>query len=959
MMEADQGSWHQSNVATNVLLSLSVRIAFVILLMTGITYYHVTQVITEQLLEQLAKYVSERGESSQFIFKLAEDNQTVLKKEIVKRLAALGDSDPKARFEKLFVLFPDGVIRNRLENFDGTTQPFSYIGKQAINNADLRRRVVTFYDLSNEFGPAWHHRLQNIYFTTPENILVGYWPEVPSWAHDATADLYMPNEEYVSIADKKQNPDRKTAWTGLFYDAVAQAWMASVETPVDYKGKHVATIGHDILLNEILARAVDERLPGSYNLIFRKDGRLITHPEKIEDIKKKQGFYDIKKSDDPHLKSIFEVVTNSDKKSIILDNDQFNEYIAVTHIQGPDWFFVTVYPKTLVSAAAFSTARLILLLGLASLILELIIFYFVLRKHISIPLQYFMKAVVDMAKGKHHQPLEDSRKDELGRIAKAFNNMAAEVQQRSHDLIESEAYKNMLFETSPIGLALCKMDGTLAEINPAYANILGRSVDDTKNHTYWEITPEDYAEEEQKQLANLNDKGKYGPYEKEYIHADGHRVPVRLRGQIIERNGERYIWSSAEDITEQKIAQNALQQANAKLEETVKLRTDEYRQAKEVAETASQAKSEFLSSMSHELRTPMNAILGFAQLLAIDIEDEQNKDNVNEILRAGDHLLTLMNEVLDLSRIDSGTLDISIENTSLNEVLRECQKLIIPIASAMEIHLNDNVTNQSDFCICVDYTRFKQVMLNLLSNAVKYNKKAGSINIESAITSSKRIRISVADTGKGLSTEQQTHIFIAFDRAGAEKSAIEGTGIGLTISKRLIEMMDGKIGFTSTKDQGSIFWVEVNLCEAGSTLKSNESASATKLTQSKSEDGKTILYIEDNPANLRLVTQVIHKKTSYNIISAPGASLGLDLALSQQPNLILMDINLPGMNGYAALKRLQTNPETQHIPVVAVSANAMENDIKRGKAAGFIDYLTKPIDVNNLLATATRILDEK
>ena len=959
MLEVDKDSKRQTSVATNTLLSLAIRIALVIILMTGITYYHVTQVITEQSLEQLGKYVSERGKSSEFIFELAEDNQKVLKKELVKRLAAMADSDPKRRFEKLFVRFPDGVIRNRLEHFNGTTQAFAYIGKQAANNADLRRRVMAFYDLSNEFGPAWHHRLQNVYFTTPENILVGYWPEVPNWAHNAPADLYMPDEEYVSISSKEQNPKRQTAWTGLFYDAVGEAWMASVETPVDYKGKHIATIGHDILLNEILARAVDDRLPGSYNLIFRKDGRLIAHPEKIEDIKKKQGFYDIKKSDDPHLKSIFDAVTSPDKKSVIIDNAPYDEYLAVTRIEGPNWYFVTAYPKSLVSAAAFSTAQLILLIGLASLLLELSIFFFVLRKQVSMPLQHLMNAVLDMTKGSSHIQLDDSRKDELGRIARAFNSMAAKVQQRSHDLIESEAYKSMLFETSPIGLALCAMDGTLIDINPAYANIIGHSLEDTKKLTYWEIMPKCYADEKERQSAFLNNKGYYGPYEKEYIHADGHHVTVRLHGQIIERDGERYIWSSAENITEQKRTKDALRQANAILEEKVKQRTEEYRHAKEEAESANQAKTEFLSSMSHELRTPMNAILGFSQLLAIDIKEEQYKEYINEILRAGDHLLSLINEILDLSTIDSGTLELLLENTHLNEVINECCNIISPIAKPMNIRLNDNITNQSNYCIRVDNTRFKQVILNLLSNAVKYNKENGSINIECTIVSSKRIRISVADTGKGLSTEQQTHLFIPFDRAGAENTVIEGTGIGLVITKRLVEMMGGEIGLSSEENQGSVFWVEVNLCENGTLAKSNQSAITTKLLQSQTEPGKTILYIEDNPANLRLVSQVIKNKTSYNFISAPDASIGLELALIQQPHLILMDINLPGMDGYSALKKLQTNQSTQHIPVIAVSANAMSNDIKRGKSAGFIDYLTKPIDINKLLNSVNKSLTDK
>ena len=521
---ANQDRRRPASIARHTLLNLAIRIALIIIVMTGITYYHVTRAITRQSLEQLAKYVAERGESGRFIFKLAEDNQARLKQEILARIDKPEPRSPAAQFDRQLVRLADGTVRSRREGFDGTRQAGTFIGKGVKIDTDTQRRVLLFIELCNQYGPAWHHRLQNVYFTTPENIIVEYWPEIPNWALDAKADYYMPAEEWVIIADKQNNPARKTAWTGLFYDKVSSIWMASVETPVDYKGRHIATIGHDIMLNELLSRAIDERLPGSYNLIFRQDGRLITHPDKLEAIKQQQGYYDINKSDDPNLKAIYQTVINADMKAIILENPQNKEYLAVTHIDEPGWYFVTVYPKTLVEATAFSTARLILLLGLASLLIELVIFYFVLRKYITKPLQYVMHAVSEMTRGNYQVKLDARRDDELGRIAHAFNSMADDVRQRSDALQQSDAYKSMLFETSPIGLALCRMDGTLLEINPAFARIIGRTIEQVKGLTYWDITPPDYADKEQEQLASLNDKDFYGPYEKEYIHADGHRL---------------------------------------------------------------------------------------------------------------------------------------------------------------------------------------------------------------------------------------------------------------------------------------------------------------------------------------------------------------------------------------------------------------------------------------------------
>lgn len=802
---------NQSSIATNTLLRLALRIAIIIIIMTAITYYHVTRVITAQSLEHLAKYVSERGESGRVIFKLAEDNHAVIKEEMLKRISKPELLSPAKMFNKQLTKLADGTTRTRLKGFDGSKQAATFIGKNVKIDSDIQRRVLLFIELSNQYGPAWHHRLQNLYFSTPENIITVYWPEVPGWVHDAKADYYMPDEEWVRIASKEANPTRKTNWTGLFYDELSSLWMVSVETPVDYKSRHIATIGHDIPLNELLTRTIDERLPGSYNLIFREDGRLITHPNKIEEIKKHQGIYDINKSDDVNLKSVYRTIIKSKKKTGILENTINDEYLAFTHFKETGWYFVTVYPKSLLTASAVSTARLILLLGILSLIIELTIFYFVLKKNISNPLQHLMKAVFEMTAGNKHVHLDESRNDELGRIASAFNNMADEVQLRTDDLKESEAYKSMLFESSPIGFALCDMNGELIDVNPAYANIIGRSIEETKELTYWEITPEDYAKNEQAQLQTLNVNGYYGPYEKEYIHADGHRVPVRLRGQIVERHGERFIWSSVEDITEKKQAEIALRNANTELEKKVQQRTTEYRLAKEEAEHANEAKSDFLSSMSHELRTPMNAILGFSQLLELDesLNTEQT-ESVQEILNAGTHLLELINEVLDLAQIEAGKLQCNPENYELTPMLNDCLSFIKPLINKREIQLINNINPMTKYSLFVDNTRFKQVMLNLLSNAVKYNNHKGTVTLDCEVTTNNQLRIIVSDTGHGITEQQQQQLFKPFERLGDYKG-IEGTGIGLVITKDIVELMNGTISFESEIDKGSLFWIQLPL----------------------------------------------------------------------------------------------------------------------------------------------------
>lgn len=568
-MTGKRSSLLRGSIATGTLLSLAIRISLVIVLMTGITYFHVISVITDESLEKLTKYVAERGESGRMIFKLALDNQAVLKGELLKRLEQAEDADPKARFDQVLTRFPDGVVRNRLEGFDGTQQPFVYVGKQVHVDADLRRRVMTFYDLSLEYGRAWSHRLQNIYFTTPENLLVGYWPEFPNWAHDADADLYMPDEEYVYIADKKNNPYRKPAWTGLFYDVVGKSWMVSLETPVDYQGRHVATIGHDILLNELLQRTLNERLKGSYNLIFRKDGRLIAHPDKLEDIKQQQGLYDIHHSDDPELKTIYQLVSRSGLEHSILQNPVNDDYLAVSFFPETEWYFVTVYPKALLQESAYSTARLILILGVVSLLLELMIFFFVLRKQVSNPLQEVTHAVEAIYNGDYETRLDDTRADELGQIGAAFNDMVHKIQQRTAALQESEERQRRVFDATNDGVWDWNILTREAYLSPRWKAILGYQDDELDNveDTFFSrIHPEDH---ERLSVALAHHFEQAGPFylEIRLKHKDGDYRWILSRGEAVWDDSGKPVrmLGTISDISQRKQTEKALIESEARL----------------------------------------------------------------------------------------------------------------------------------------------------------------------------------------------------------------------------------------------------------------------------------------------------------------------------------------------------------------------------------------------------------
>ena len=377
----------------------------------------------------------------------------------------------------------------------------------------------------------------------------------------------------------------------------------------------------------------------------------------------------------------------------------------------------------------------------------------------------------------------------------------------------------------------------------------------------------------------------------------------------------------------------------------------ELENARYVAEKANLAKSEFLSSMSHELRSPLNAILGFGQLLESDSPPPtaSQQESIAQILKAGWHLLKLVNEILDLAKVESGQVPLSQEPVSLSEILLECQSMVDPQVQQRGLKMILPDCNRPYF-VLADRTRLKQVLLNLFSNAIKYNRKQGTIEVQCVETLPGRIRVSIRDTGEGLHPEQLAQLFQAFNRLGQEAGGEEGTGIGLVVAKQLVELMGGAIGVESTFGAGSLFWFELNAV-AEPTLSTDEEATmavAEPLMPLK-PSFRTLLYVEDNPSNLDLVKQIIVRRADLRLLTALDGERGLEIAREALPEVILMDINLPGMDGFETLAILRSDPTTSHIPVIAISANAMPADIARGLREGFFRYITKPIKVDEFL----------
>jgi CheY-like chemotaxis protein len=401
-----------------------------------------------------------------------------------------------------------------------------------------------------------------------------------------------------------------------------------------------------------------------------------------------------------------------------------------------------------------------------------------------------------------------------------------------------------------------------------------------------------------------------------------------------------------------------------RLDQVLQVQNIELASAKSVAEKANLAKSDFLSNMSHELRSPLNAIIGFAQLMQSEAPPPTSGQlaSIDQILEAGWYLLALINEILDLAIIESGRLSPTLEPVSLAEVLSECDDMVTSQA------VNHGIATSFPhltlpIIVLADRTRLKQVLINLLSNAIKYNRPDGTVTVGCALRSKDRIRLTVTDSGAGLSEEHLAQLFQSFNRLGQETGAEEGTGIGLVVSKRLMELMHGEIGVESTVGTGSVFWIELPVAHA--VARDEPQAAVSEADKSdkavpsarRGAATRTLLYVEDNPANLNLIEQVVARRPDLRLLSAGDATYGIEVARGARPDVILMDINLPGISGLEALRILRTDPRTAHIPIIALSANAMPRDVRIGLDAGFFRYLTKPVRIPEFLATLDEALE--
>jgi two-component system, NtrC family, sensor kinase len=776
---------YQNSLTRTTIIKMGIRIAIIIIAVTLVSYWHVMSNLELQVVEQLDKYITERGQRESSLFVLSEDNHVIYQEEFLSQLKQMGNEVPRERFHKIFQAQEDGTVRMHPQFFHGFKQPNSgvliqgltgFIGQNMLITDEIIQRIIITFDMLTRFSPAWaawQDRFPNLYVSMPENILLEYWIGTP-WGLDAPADINLGKEVWVAVADKKHNPTRETVWTGVYYDTVAKDWMVSCATPVDVNGQHLITIGHDILLNKLFERTINDHLDGAYNLIFREDGLLITHPHYMTQIMEKQGQFDILKSDDQHLLNIFQSVKNRQANAIVIENPQNNEYLAITKIDGPDWYFVTVYPKSLLANLAFETARFILLLGIISLLIEVIVLLLVLRRQVALPLQDFLDATQQIAAGNFNveamQNLPLSRHDEIGELAQSFNSMGKQLK-TSFDTLDAKVIERT-----------AQLNDKIEELTKTRQELIQRE-----------------------KMAALG----------QLVAGIAHEVNTPLGA----------IRSSAETLS------NNLKQTLTQFPTLFEILTSA-QQEKFIAliEQSLQGK---VTLTFREKRVAKKAIA--AELEQLGIKNRSLPDtfvSLNIFKNVGQYFLLLESTHRDLifkMAYQLSTLSRSAENIT-NAVFR-ASKVIFALKTFARYDQSGekkitNLQEGLETVLTLYYNQIKhnielikvydevppiscysdelnQVWTNILHNALQAMDYKGTLTVAISQRNNYAV-VSITDNGKGMSPEIKEKIFTPFFTT---KPAGEGSGLGLDIVKKIVDKHEGKIEVDSEEGKGTTFSV--------------------------------------------------------------------------------------------------------------------------------------------------------
>ena len=800
---------------------MAIRIALVVVLATIAGYYHVSASLQNQALDQLRGYIAQRTARESSDFQLARDNLQLFTDDFRQRLDRVTDPgtapDPEVRFSELFEPHSDGSLRLKNNLFERHAIT-GVIGKHVAVDDDLKRRLILGVEMLTRYGPAWRNRFANLYLVTPENAILMYWPGKPwalnisDWEVSAKLALAAPGDEVLTLDNTTA---RIADWSGLYFDYAVNDWLVSVTEPLNRDQRNLIVTGLDMPLADLIERTINSHLPGTYNLIFRADGRLLVHPRYGDAIQSRSGNLTVADTDDDELQRIYDLATGIDDPSTIIDNPADDNYLAIARLSGPDWYWVTVFPKSIITAPAAATARWVLLAGVVALLLELLILYGALRRQVAVPLNRLITATDQITTGDFEVRLDGHRDDEIGHLARSFNTMSQEIQSRERKLAERST-----------------------------------------------------------RLAVLNEQ--------------------------LER-----------ELTERKRAEQALAEQRDALHQSEKLN----------------ALGSLLAGVAHELNNPLSVVVGRSLMLEQTLQDSPQAASIVKIRIAAERCARIVKTFLAMARqqqphrVPVALIDLIVQALDLVGYGLRADGIDITI------ELDDDLP-----VLTVDQDQWVQVFTNLLLNAQQALSPypAGKQIRISASTDPQRqhVAIRISDNGPGIDPTIRTRIFEPFFTT---KGIGKGTGIGLSVSRGIVEAHEGQLQIGRSELGGATFELSVPV--------GNQTDPAVEDDDDSTGHGRqqTILIVDDETDVAGILADIL-TEAGYRTVTAGDGHQALAVLTDQPVDLIISDLRMPGMDGTSLFTRL-----SRQWPALTERIVFVTGDTLNTRSRGFLQQAQRPV----------------